>query len=150
VIKLLAENREATRLDVQEKFEAGIVFTGAEVKSLRQRQGRLNAAFIRVVLGELLVFGMHIGRYGKSGSSPSFQEDRVRKLLLKRNEINRLSGLLSQKGLVCVPLKLYSKNGFLKIEIGVGRVLKKWQKKAKIIERQDIRDASRILKEDGR
>lgn len=150
MIELLAENREATRLDIQEKFEAGVVFTGAEVKALRQKQGRLNAAFVRVVLGELLVFGMHIGRYNKSGLNASFQEVRVRKLLLKRNEISRLSGLLSQKGLVCVPLKLYSKNGFLKIEIGVGRVLKKWQKKAKIIERQDIRDAEQILKEDNR
>lgn len=148
MIKLLAENREATRLDVQEKFEAGVVLTGAEAKSLRQGQVRLTTAFVRVVLGESLVFGMHIGRYNKSGFGSLFQEDRVKKLLLKRNEIDRLSGLVSQKGWVCVPLKLYSKNGFLKIEIGVGRVLKKWQKKAKIIERQDIRDANRILKED--
>lgn len=147
MIELLAENREAARLDIQEKFEAGVVLTGAEVKSLRARQVRLSTAFIRVVLGEPLVFGMHIGRYNKSGSGNFVQEDRVRKLLLKGSEVARLSGLLSQKGLVCAPLKLYSKNGFLKIEIGIGRVLKKWQKKAKIIERQDIRDTHRILKE---
>lgn len=131
----------AGSLETKDKFEAGLVLTGAEVKSLRLKNGSLSNSFVRVVLGEALVFGFFIGRYTKSGKDfPN--EDRARKILLNRSEIDKLSGLLSQKGVTSVPLKVYSKDGLIKMEIGVGRMMRKWQRKDKLIERQLTRESS--------
>ena len=145
MVELTIENKEASGLEVKDKFEAGLVLTGAEVKSLRQKQARLAPSFVRISQGEPRLLGLHIGHYSKSGGVFP-PEDRVRKILLNRGEIDRLSGLLSQKGMICVPLKIYLRKGLFKVELGVGRRLKKWQKKDKIIERQEIRDTDRILK----
>ena len=145
MVESLVENRSSAGLEIKDKFEAGLVLTGAEVKSLRQGQATLNHAYVRVVGGEALLFDLRIGHYSKSGRNFP-KEDRVRKILLNRGEIDRLSGLLSQKGLVCVPLKLYLKNGLIKAEIGVGRLLRKWQKKEKLIEKDILRETAGYLK----
>lgn len=130
MVKLLLENRNASALELKEKFEAGLVLTGAEVKALRQKNGSLSGAFVRVVSNEALVFGFHVGRYLKAGHG-GVEENRERKLLLTRDEIDRILGLISRKGFVCVPLKLYLKQGLIKMEIGLGRMLRRWQRKAK-------------------
>ncbi len=144
MVKSLAENKSGFRLEIKDKLEAGLVLTGDEVKSVRLGQVVLSRSFVKVVLGEAFLFGMWVHRYGKSGRTAA-AADRNRKLLLSRGEIGRLSGLLSQKGMVCVPLEIYLKGSFIKVKIGVGRLLKKWEKKDKIIERQERRDTNRVL-----
>lgn len=144
MIKSLAENKSGFRLEIKDKFEAGLVLTGGEVKSVRLGQVVLSRSFVKVTAGEAFLFGMRVHRYSKSGSAAT-AESRERKLLLTRGEIGRLSGLLSQKGTVGVPLEIYLKGSFIKVRIGVGRLAKKWEKKDKIIERQETRDTNRIL-----
>lgn len=147
MLKYVTENRESSGFDIREKFEAGLVLSGSEVKASKTGQLSLRGSFVKFISGSLFVLGMHIGRYQKSGKTINVSEDRSRKLLLRKSELSRLSGLLSQKGMVAVPLKVYIKNNFLKLEFGVGMPLRKWQKKEKLIERQDLRDTERLLKQ---
>ena len=144
MVKSLAENKSVFRLEIKDKLEAGLVLTGDEVKSIRQGQVVLSRSFVKVTAREAFLFGMRVHRYGKSGQAAA-AADRSRKLLLRRGEIGRLSGLLSQKGTGCVPLEIYLKGSFIKVKIGVGRLPRKWEKKDKIIERQETRDTNRVL-----
>lgn len=146
MVEIIAENRAARSLEIKEKFEAGLVLTGAEVKSCRLKQASLAPSFLRVLDGRVWLYKLHIGRYLKSGGFERGEEDRPRQVLLKKSEIGRIGGLLSRRGMVGLPLKLYIRRNLIKMEIGLGTIPRKWEKKRKLAERQQIRDTDRLLK----
>ena len=131
-MKLVANNKKAYHdFFIEEKYEAGLVLHGTEVKSLRMGKCSIKEAFIRIENGEVYIYGMHISPYEKGNI---FNKDplRVRKLLLHRQEIRKLIGNSSEKGYTIVPLQVYFKNGRAKIEIGLAKGKKLYDK------RQDI------------
>ena len=139
--RMIANNKKAYHdYFILEKYEAGIVLHGTEVKSLRMGKCSIKEAFIRVESGEMFLYGMHISPYEKGNI---FNKDplRDRKLLLNRSEINKLIGLTKQKGVSLVPISLYFKKNIVKLELGIGKGKKLYDK------RQDIakRDAQRQI-----
>lgn len=145
-IFLIAENRKA-RFDYEiiEKMEAGLVLTGSEVKSLRDKKIELKDSYISFIGSEAFLQNSHIAPY-KASSYNNHQPERLRKLLMHRRELDRIYGSLREKGLTAVPLKIYFKNGRIKLEIALVKGKKKHDK------REDIkkRDASIALKQELR
>lgn len=123
-------------------MEAGIALTGTEVKSIRQGGINLGQAYARLREGELWLLGMHIPVY-KEGSFSNVDPDRPRKLLLHKAQIQRLGGRVSEKGLTLVPLRLYFTRGKAKIEIGLARGKKLWDKRADTAKRDVQREIAR-------
>ena len=119
---------------IEETFEAGIVLVGTEVKSLRAGRTNLQDAFCKIENMEIWLHGMHISPY-EFGNRYNVDPVRPRKLLLKRDEINRLVGKMQQRGLALIPLKLYFDRGYAKIQIGLGRGKKLYDKRRTIAER---------------
>lgn len=145
-IKLIANNKKAYHdYFIEETYEAGISLAGTEVKSLRMGKCSVKESYIRVEGGELLVYGMHISPYEKGNI---FNKDplRVRKLLLHRQEINRISSRLQEKGLTLVPLKVYFKNSLVKVEVGLARGKKLYDKRQDIAKKDQRREAERDFK----
>ena len=127
-IKLIANNKKAFHdYFIEDTYEAGISLAGTEVKSLRMGKCSVKESFIRVEKGEVYIYGMHISPYEKGNI---FNKDplRVRKLLLHRHEINKIEGKLQEKGLTLVPLKVYFKGSLVKVEVGVARGKKLYDK----------------------
>ena len=127
--KLIANNKKAYHdYFILEKYEAGLVLHGTEVKSLRMGKCSIKEAFIRVEDGEMYIYGMHISPYEQGNI---FNKDplRDRKLLLNKREILRLSGLINQKGYTLVPISLYFKNNIVKLELGIGKGKKLYDKR---------------------
>lgn len=145
-IKLIANNKKA-RHDyfLEEKYEAGIALHGTEVKSLRMGKCSIKESFIRIENGEVIIYGMHISPYEKGNI---FNKDplRVRKLLLHRYEINKIEAKLKEKGLTLVPLKVYFKDSLVKIEIGMARGKKLYDKRQDIAKKDQKREAERDFK----
>ena len=144
--KLIANNKKAYHdYFILEKYEAGLVLHGTEVKSLRMEKCSIKEAFIRVEDGEMYFYGMHISPYEKGNI---FNKDpmRVRKLLLHRYEINKIEGSLQEKGLTLVPLKVYFKDSLVKLEIGVARGKKLYDKRQDIAKKDQRREAEREFK----
>ena len=144
--KLIANNKKAYHdYFILEKYEAGLVLHGTEVKSLRMEKCSIKEAFIRVEDGEMYIYGMHISPYEKGNI---FNKDplRVRKLLLHRYEINKIEGKLKEKGLTLVPLKVYFKDSLVKVEIGVARGKKLYDKRQDIAKKDQRREAERDFK----
>lgn len=144
--KLIANNKKAYHdYFILEKYEAGLVLHGTEVKSLRMGKCSIKEAFIRVEDGEMYIYGMHISPYEKGNI---FNKDplRVRKLLLHRYEINKIEGKLKEKGLTLVPLKVYFKDSLVKVEIGVARGKKLYDKRQDIAKKDQRREAERDFK----
>lgn len=132
-MKLVANNKKAYHdYFIEEKHEAGIVLHGTEVKSMRMGKCSIKEAFIRIENGEVFVYGMHVSPYEKGNI---FNKDplRVKKLLLHKQEINKLMGKIAEKGYTLVPLQVYFKDGNAKVEIGLAKGKKMYDK------RQDIR-----------
>ena len=128
-IKLIANNKKAYHdYFILEQYEAGIVLHGTEVKSLRQGSCSIKEAFVRIEDGEMFIYGMHIAPYEKGNI---FNKDpmRNRKLLLNKREIFRLTGLIKQKGYTLVPISLYFKNSIVKVELGIGKGKKLYDKR---------------------
>lgn len=146
-IKVVAQNRKA-RHDyfIEETYEAGIVLKGTEVKSVRQGRVNLRDAYAAIRDGEVYVENMHISPYEK-GNIYNVDPTRSRKLLLNRNEINRLIGYTQQRGLTLIPLKLYLKRGLVKMELGVARGKKLYDKRADIAKRDAKREIERSFRE---
>jgi SsrA-binding protein len=139
-------NRKARfEYELLERWETGIVLTGTEIKSIRQGGVSLNEAFARVREGELWLVGMHVPPY-REGSWNNHEPRRPRKLLMQRRDIDRLAGLAAEKGLTVVPLRLYFKRGRVKLEIGLARGKKLWDKRRSIKEREATRETSRALR----
>jgi len=120
-IEVIARNRKAPfQYHLLEKYEAGVALMGTEVKSLRERQTSIAESFARIENGEVLLYNMQINPY-EHGNRFNHEPKRVRKLLLHRKEIERIAGKVQQRGFTLVPLSVYFKNGFAKIELAVAR-----------------------------
>lgn len=143
--KSIAINRRA-KFDYQiiETYEAGLVLTGCEVKSLRQGRVNLRDSFAKVEDGEVWLHNMHISPYEK-GNRFNPDPKRSRKLLLHKQEIKRLIGKHKEKGLTLIPLKLYFKRGFAKVELGLAKGKKIYDKRREIAEREAKREIQRSL-----
>ncbi|MRS13219.1 MAG: SsrA-binding protein SmpB [Actinobacteria bacterium] len=146
--KLIASNKKAYHdYFVDETFEAGIVLTGTEVKSLRENKTNLRDSFATIRKGEVWLHGVHISPYSH-GNRSNVRVDRERKLLLRRSEIRYLIGKTKERGYTLVPLKVYlSANNLVKIEIGLARGKKLYDKREAIAERDHKRDVERSLRE---
>lgn len=145
-IKLIANNKKA-RHDyfVEDSFEAGIVLHGTEVKSLRQGHCSIKESFVDIDNGEVFIHQMHISPYEKGNI---FNKDplRVRKLLLHRSEINKITGKIKEKGMALVPLKVYFKGSLVKVEIGLAKGKKLYDKRNDIAKKDQQREAQRDFK----
>ena len=145
-IKLIANNKKAHHdYFLEEKYEAGIELHGTEVKSLRMGKCSIKEAFVRIEKGEVFVYGMHISPYEKGNI---FNRDplRVRKLLLHRSEINKIVGKIAEKGYTLVPLKVYFKGSLVKVEIGLAKGKKLYDKRADIAKKDIRREAEKEFK----
>ena len=145
--KPLAQNRKASHeYFIEETYEAGIVLQGTEIKSIRAGRVNITDAHIRVINGEAQIINMHIATY-EQGNRYNHDPTRTRKLLLHRSEIDKLFGLVQQKGYAIVPLRLYIKNGFAKLLIGLGKGKKQYDKRQDLKQKQMKRDIDRAMKE---
>ena len=145
-MKLVANNKKAYHdYFVDEKIEAGLVLHGTEVKSLRMGKCSIKESFIRIENGEMFVYGMHISPYEKGNI---FNKDplRVKKLLLHKSEINKMTGKIKEKGFTIVPLQVYFKDGKAKMEIGLCRGKKLYDKRQDIAKKDMKREAEKDFK----
>ena len=142
-----ASNREAFHnYDILEKFEAGIVLTGAEVKSIKGGNTSLKGSYAAISNGHLDVLNMHIGHYKPAGPNQKIAVDRTRRLLVKRKDIDRFVGKLHSEGLTLVPLSVYSKSGLIKVELGLGKGKKAFDKRQSIKKRETNRQIGRAMR----
>ena len=145
-MKLVANNKKAYHdYFVDEKIEAGLVLHGTEVKSLRMGKCSIKESFIRIENGEMFVYGMHISPYEKGNI---FNKDplRTKKLLLHKSEINKLTGKIKEKGFTIVPLQVYFKDGKAKMEVGLCRGKKLYDKRQDIAKKDMKREAEKEFK----
>jgi len=145
--KTVAINRRARHdYAVEETLEAGIVLTGTEIKSIRAGRANLAEAYARIERGEAWLIGAHIAPY-EQGNRNNHEPTRVRKLLLHRDQISELVGRTQAKGFTLVPLRLYIQHGIAKLELGVARGKKAYDKRRAIAERDARRELERSTKE---
>ena len=145
-IKVICENRRARHeYEVQESVEAGLALTGSEVKALRGGHGNLAEAYVRFENGEAWLVDAHISPYAQAGHN-NHEAKRPRKLLLGKNEILRLAPRVSQKGLTAIPLRLYFKGPWAKVEVALARGKKLHDKRQSLKEADDRREMDRALK----
>ncbi len=145
-IKQIANNKKAYfDYFIEDKYEAGVVLHGTEVKSLRMGKCSVKESFIRVENGELYIYNMHVSPYEKGNI---FNKDplRIRKLLLHKYEINKISGQMQQKGYTLVPLSVYFKGSLVKMEIGLARGKKLYDKRQDIAKKDQRREAEKDFK----
>ena len=144
--KLIANNKKAYHdYFIEEKYEAGIALHGTEVKSLRMGKCSIKESYIRIEKGEVFIYGMHISPYEKGNI---FNKDplRVRKLLLHGFQINKISGQLAQKGFTLVPLSVYFSGSLAKVEIGLAKGKKLYDKRQDIAKKDQRREAEKEFK----
>ncbi len=144
--KLIANNKKAYHdFFIDETYECGIALHGTEVKSMRMGKCSIKEAFVRIEDGEVFVYGMHVSPYEKGNI---FNKDplRVKKLLLHKYEINKLLGKIKEKGYTLVPLQVYFKDGKVKVEIGLARGKKLYDKREAIAKKDERREAEKEFK----
>lgn len=145
-IRTIATNRRASRdFEISEKFEAGIVLEGSEVKSIRQGKVNIKDSFARVKDGEVFIFNMHISPYSHADMR-FIDPERSRKLLLTKREIGYLYGKTREKGLTLIPLKIYIKGRYVKLELGLAKGKKVYDRRDDIKTRDAIREMDRAMK----
>ncbi len=145
--KIVAVNRKAYHdYFVEETYEAGIVLTGTEIKSIRAGRVNLQDSYAQVKEGEVLLLNAHIAPYEHAGYT-NHEPRRPRKLLLHRHQIRRLAGKIAVGGYTLIPLRLYLKGGLAKVEIGLAKGKKLYDKRAAIAEREAQREMERARKE---
>ena len=145
-IKLIANNKKAYHdYFIEDKYEAGISLHGTEVKSLRMGKCSVKESFIRIENGEVFIYGMHISPYEKGNI---FNKDplRVRKLLLHKGEINKITGKKKEKGYTLVPLQVYFRGSLAKVEIGLAKGKKLYDKRQDIAKKDQRREAEKEFK----
>ena len=143
----IATNRQARfNYFISDTFEAGIVLAGSEVKSVRESRVNLNEAYIKILNGEAHVVGMHISPYSHVENILRIDPTQSRKLLLHKQEIGKLAGLISRKGFTCLPLSIYFKRGIVKLEIGIGKGKKEHDKRQVLKEKVHQREMKQALK----
>lgn len=144
--KLIANNKKAYHdYFIEDKYEAGISLHGTEVKSLRMGKCSVKESFLRIENGEVFIYGMHISPYEKGNI---FNKDslRVRKLLMHKAEINKITGKIAEKGYTLVPLQVYFKGSLAKVEIGLARGKKLYDKRQDIAKKDQRREAEKEFK----
>lgn len=132
--------KAAKRYDIEDRFEAGMVLYGSEVKSLRARRANLEGSYARLDAGELFLYNMHVAPYDQAGHA-GHEPLRRRKLLMHRHEIEKLRGRLTTKGYALIPLQVYFKNGVAKVQLGLGRGKKKGDEREAIRRQEDLKEA---------
>lgn len=145
-IKLIANNKKAYHdYFIDDKYETGIELYGTEVKSIRMGKCSIKEAFVRIQNGEVYIYGMHINPYEKGNI---FNKDplRPRKLLMHKAEINKLTGKIAEKGFTLVPLQVYFKGSLVKVEIGLARGKKLYDKREDIAKKDQRRELEREFK----
>lgn len=145
-MKLVANNKKAYHdYFIEEKYETGVVLHGTEVKSLRLGKCSIKEAFVRIENGEVIVYGMHISPYEKGNI---FNKDpmRAKKLMMHKYEIFKLSGKLAEQGFTLVPLQVYFKDGKAKVEIGLAKGKKLYDKRQDIAKKDQRREAEKEFK----
>ena len=145
-VKLIANNKKAYHdYFIEDTYEAGIELAGTEVKSLRMGKCSIKESFIRIDKGEVIIYGMHVSPYEKGNI---FNKDplRPKRLLLHRSEINRLTGRIAEKGYTIMPLRVYFKGSLAKIEIGLAKGKKLYDKRADIAKKDQMREAQKEFK----
>ena len=147
-MKVVAVNKSASfEYFIEEKFEAGIVLEGSEVKSIRKNNCNLADSFCFVRAGEVTLKNMHIAVYDKSGAFNTRESRRDRKLLLHKDEIAKISGKVNEKGYTLVPLKIYFSQALVKVEVGLCRGKHTFDKKKSLQEKDLVREKERQIKE---
>lgn len=144
--KLIANNKKAYHdYFIDEKYETGIELYGTEVKSIRMGKCSIKEAFVRIQNGEVYIYGMHVNPYEKGNI---FNKDplRARKLLMHKAEIHKLGGKIAEKGFTLVPLQVYFKGSFVKVEIGLARGKKLYDKREDIAKKDQRRELEREFK----
>lgn len=144
--KLIANNKKAYfDYFIEDKYEAGVALHGTEVKSIRMGKCSIKESYIKIEDGEVFIYGMHISPYEKGNI---FNKDpmRIKKLLMHKYEINKLNGKLQQKGLTLVPLQVYLKGGLVKVEVGLARGKKLYDKRDSIAKKDMKREAEKEFK----
>lgn len=144
--KLIANNKKAYHdYFIDETYEAGVALHGTEVKSMRMGKCSIKESFIRIENGEVFVYGMHVSPYEKGNI---FNKDplRIKKLLMHKYEINKLQGKIKEKGFTLVPLQVYFKNGKVKVEVGLARGKKLYDKREDIAKKDQKREAEKEFK----
>jgi SsrA-binding protein len=142
----IAQNRRARHdYEILARYEAGIVLTGSEIKSVRNHNVQLLGSYARIKDGEVWLQDAHIAPYANAGYA-GHNPTRDRKLLLHKKEIGKINELLGERGLTLIPLAMYFKRGKAKVELGVGRGLKRYDKREKLKERDEQRDIQQALK----
>ena len=145
-VRVIASNKKA-RHDyfIEDTYEAGIVLHGTEVKSLRQGHCSIKESFVRIDNGEVIIYGMHINPYEKGNI---FNKDplRVRKLLLHKYEIMKLNGKIAEKGYTLMPLQVYFKGSLVKVQVGLARGKKLYDKRADIAKKDQRRELEKDFK----
>lgn len=143
--KLIAQNKKARHdYSIEDVYEAGMVLTGTEVKSLRAGRASLTDGFATIDDGEVWLRGMHIPEYTQ-GTWTNHEPRRARKLLLRKEEINRIAGKVKDSGVTLVPLAVYFQDGYAKVEIAVARGRKNYDKRQAIAERESKRESDRAV-----
>ncbi|MDD5594278.1 MAG: SsrA-binding protein SmpB [Candidatus Margulisbacteria bacterium] len=144
--KIVAENRKA-RFDytIIESYKAGLVLTGNEVKSLRQGKANLQDSFARAEQGELWIYGLHVSPYSAADQN-KIDPLRRRKVLLEKRELVKLAGKAAEKGLTVVPLKVYFEGNWAKVELGLAKAKKKYEKRDKLRRQTAEREIERAFK----
>lgn len=146
--KVLAQNKKASHdYFIEDTYEAGMVLTGTEIKSIRKSRSNISDSFCTIRNGEAFVHNMHITAFEQGNRHNPGDPTRARKLLLHRKQIDRLLGLMKREGYTLVPLKIYVRNGYAKLLIGVARGKKQYDKRETEAKRDAQRDIQRALRE---
>ncbi|CAH0121460.1 MULTISPECIES: SsrA-binding protein SmpB [unclassified Paenibacillus] len=146
--KQLAQNKKASHdYFIEETFEAGMVLTGTEIKSIRMGKANINDAFATIRNGEMFIHNMHISPFEQGNRFNPVDPTRARKLLLHKAQIHKLLGQSKQEGYSIVPLKIYIRNGYAKLLIGLGKGKKQYDKRESAAKRDAQRDIQRALRE---
>ncbi|KPQ35748.1 MAG: SsrA-binding protein SmpB [Phormidesmis priestleyi Ana] len=146
-VKIVADNRQARyEYEILETYEAGVALLGTEVKSIREGKVNLRDGFANVKRGEAWLHNVHISPHKMTNLAYNHEPRRVRKLLLHRQEIRKLIGQTEQKGLTLIPLKMYFKDGRIKVVIGLSRGKKLHDKRESLKKKQDKREMARVMK----
>ncbi len=149
-IKIAANNRQARfQYEILDTYEAGVALLGTEVKSIREGKVNLQDGFANVKRGEVWLHNVHISPHRMTNLAYNHEPRRVRKLLLHKQEIRKLIGQTEQKGLTLVPLKMYFKDGKIKVSIALGRGKKLHDKRESLKKKQDNREMARVMKSRG-
>ena len=147
-IKVIATNRKARHeYHILEKYEGGIVLKGSEVKALREGKANIKEAYVRLVKTELYVIGMHIGQYSNAGYS-SHTPVHDRKLHLHKKELKKIQRMVEEKGKTLIPLSMYFKGGYVKVEFGLAQGKKLWDKRKNKMEKDVSRQIDREMKKE--